>query len=901
MSRAKGATSSSLDSKQISEHEWPARDLNIKSPTNTQENPELLAEVQALVEKERKLMELQLLEKDRELQELRDSLEAKREGQRQSMRMKQRRNTFEPDESKSSDPQLYRVADLYDSEEEDDIDDDVDDEVSEGELGMYTDLSGVKLDLGNTEMLEKLTALHLSRQGVNDPMIERLGKAIVHVPTLQILDLSYNDLGDSCTGLLAQILSNRAVMLKELYLQGNRLHLIGAQTLGKALLRNEVLECLNLSDNPFADDPDAGRVLGELFGTAKNSLRSLTISLGDPRHDRSSLTKKGNTATFIMRVMSAHCNITSLGMCFRSLPKAAVVTLASEGLSTAYLRELDLSMAFIGSTGAVSIAKAMIRAQNTMGGLDVQDPKFQAKLREATRENFHLLEKLVLRMNAIGSLGASWLAKAIASSFTLKYIDLSSNELTDTSAGQLASALLNTEAPLYELNLARNKFYRADLDNSQTGAERLCEAVKLKTSLRSLGPSEHLFFSINMRKRLYEALQVDRGISADAEDTENNVAGAIEVYNQAKRVSLQSLCVEPTDRSVDICEVTLPPALGDEFDTLLLWETDPPMEWRVLRERRNQVVGEAKADVISAGDSHQNGHLVASTQRGDPRKSWMQYEVSTKGWRSGDKLIIELRPDMKSGPGHSMWKGTYMQKLSVRAIVENKNQLKQVRHVSPSPRGHKSSDVASASVNTRTSRLTVIQERNWELETSILVDGRNAANSFHRLHDFYVHAGTRRGSLQLEWNIRIEKVGTGSALRDRRTPNGGILGMQWRITKNGSASTALLGDEDLCRVTNLEKALDYVQFKVSLEKLDVFVGDTLALWVRLPEHVLHRVRGRQLFTLRSTSTRLLHMSPPFEASERHDEDENLPPVLVSLNLAGPDPFRLENQITNLWA
>ncbi|GBG32751.1 NACHT, LRR and PYD domains-containing protein 5 [Hondaea fermentalgiana] len=777
-----------------------------------------------------------------------------------------------------------------------------DEDTSDGEadytLGTYTDTAGRKLDLSDTESLVNLASLHLNGQGVNDPMLAQLGKALVHLPHLRVLDLSSNALADSCAGLVAQILAQRGSGLEELSLRDNRLRLAGAQTVGRALLRNETLKSLDLSENLFAEDPAAGKVLGELFGEARNVLSRLVISLRDPRNDRASMTKRGSTATFVSRIMSAHCSITALGLVQRSLPKAALVALASEGVSKAYLRVLDLSMAFIGSQGAVILSKAMIRADALMRGADVHASRYQSKLREASRESFHLLEELVLRMNGIGALGASWLAKAIASSFTLKRVNLAANELTDACAGRLARALTETEAPINELNLARNKFYRADLETTQRGAEVLCKAVKETSSLVSLGPPEHLLFSVGIKRRLLEALRHDR---ADArhetgvlDDKVKRSSGTIELYAMSERTQLAQLLASPTAASVDLCTFSLPPGLGTVRSLRVVWETDPPLEWRVMRERRVQAVGDPSIEVCCAGDSHACGRLVAAKKRGERQRSWMRYEVDTVEWQSGDKLILEVRPEPAEGT--SSWKGCYVQSLSVQATVEGADaRLTEAK-------GESARDEEKTDSTEEAGRcIRLLQDRSWEFESSVLIDGRNTANAFLRVHDFYVHAGVRGGELQLAWDMRIEKVGSGEPLRDRRAPNGGTIGVQWRITKNGTASTALSGDEDSARLPAGQDVEDmsYAHYRVSLRTLDVFVGDTLSLWVRFPAHVLQRMRTRQLLTLRSTYTRLLHVSA--QVSNDEDMDEEDASDAVPINLAGPDPFRLDARAAYLWA
>lgn len=144
------------------------------------------------------------------------------------------------------------------------------------------------------------------------------------------------------------------------------------------------------------------------------------------------------------------------------LPGAAVAVLASEGLAMQYLVELDLRGALLGAGGAAVLCKTMLKACRDAGALagGASSAFASGTAAASARGRLHLVEKLGLRMNAIGPVGCGWVARVVAASPQLLELDLASNDLSDSCCGALAAALaVNAFSKLRRLDLSRNRFF----------------------------------------------------------------------------------------------------------------------------------------------------------------------------------------------------------------------------------------------------------------------------------------------------------------------------------------------------------------------------------------------------------------------------------------------------------
>ncbi len=793
------------------------------------EGGELLENVQSLINKERELLELQLLEKERELDELRNTV-AKQQAQlvkttteayagvESKKRRRSKKFTFVESESGSSSSSSSSSSDEEEEEKRDLVD--------------------------FRETLKDSDSLLLANERINESSLEHLLKAIVHAPKLRVLDLSENMMGESCAGILCEILSHPKVGLERVILSRNRFRLSAAQMLIRAAQRNGGIRELDLSENPFSEDGESGKILGAML--AGSGIERIVISIRDPRAVRGSNTKNGNCASFLTSLFGPHSDVSRLGLVQSSIPKVAVSILASEGISKGMLREVDLSMAFIGSSGATILGKALCKAHRELMD-DKKSVHKRISVRAASgRETLHFVERLVLKMNGIGPAGSVWIARAIATSRTLQHVDLSSNDLYDGCAAHLAVALTKTSAPLSVLDLAGNPFYRAAND-SQRGAQALVTAVKNKQELVSLGRPDLLRFSVGIKRSLITALENH----APRQQGANNAQLVPLLYQEDGCRSLWSK--KPGNGHVELVRVRVPPVGVSPYRLRVEWQTNLGVEWRLVRERVVTEYSDPLYEVVNAGD-------VGST-----KGTWQQYFCESDGWEPGDMLCLEAAVQ---GAGEKV------QKISVRLV--------QGQVLAPTPR------IVSNLGQTplcfkggETSR--VIHFRNWTTTLRCQADRKIASNLFIKAHDIFVHGGARQGKFLLEWNVAVRTL-DGQVLKSKTA---GMLGVEWKIVKNGSNQQVLRGAQHASRCTPhgvlAQTWRNHASYSVDLSPLHVFVGDVVSLWLKVPGDALHKKKRPLDISLAMTQLVL-------------DSHVQVP----RLELAGRDPFSVGTEAFT-WA
>lgn len=99
-----------------------------------------------------------------------------------------------------------------------------------------------------------LTHLDLSHTKIDGPAsIAPLTSAIETHPTLQVVKLSYNNLGETCATLVGDMLTQPSCAVQELDVSWNQICKTGAIAIGRSLRTNTMLKKLNLAMNRFAD------------------------------------------------------------------------------------------------------------------------------------------------------------------------------------------------------------------------------------------------------------------------------------------------------------------------------------------------------------------------------------------------------------------------------------------------------------------------------------------------------------------------------------------------------------------------------------------------------------------------------------------------------------------------
>ena len=262
------------------------------------EEADVVSSVKSLLQKERKLFEIELLKKDREISRLKQEKALSN-------------NNGDPDHEThafSSPPQLNALEIMNDP-----------------------------------AYLARLTELDLSQVNVSEDALYELSKVLPHVPNIIALDLSENGLGSSHANGIVAVLT--ATQLKKLNLEDNYLGAQAALTICRAVVHGNTITDLNLSANPFQKEHDVGQSLGKALCTSAR-LQRLTITLRDPRRDRDSGTSRGQSASFVSKI-GLIPSLEALSFVHAEIPAVTLKMLAQHAVRT--LQELDLSNAFIGA------------------------------------------------------------------------------------------------------------------------------------------------------------------------------------------------------------------------------------------------------------------------------------------------------------------------------------------------------------------------------------------------------------------------------------------------------------------------------------------------------------------------------------------------------------------------
>jgi len=256
-----------------------------------------------------------------------------------------------------------------------------------------------------------------------------------HHPTLSVLDLGFNEIGDAgCEAISSQAVAGN-YQLRKLYLSGNQIGEKGAVAIAGAIVQGSGLSTLHVSANRIGS---AG--LKAIAGAiAKNDIR---YASADQQHGRDGLAES----------------------------------------TTRLMEELHISSTSIDSTGFISIP-GMILSNSSLKVLCLSntniDDNDMVLLSQALSQNKSLpLESLRLSFNEITCQGVECLMNSIWGSSTMREIRLDNNRIQDRGA-QLCAVVL-TSIALETLDLAFNQV-------TTVGLKALMKNLSENTTLRSLG------------------------------------------------------------------------------------------------------------------------------------------------------------------------------------------------------------------------------------------------------------------------------------------------------------------------------------------------------------------------------------------------------------------------------
>ncbi|XP_071976236.1 NLR family CARD domain-containing protein 3 isoform X2 [Engystomops pustulosus] len=294
-----------------------------------------------------------------------------------------------------------------------------------------------------------------------------LGKALMVNHTLSCLDLHSNIIGPSGARALAEALRNNQVILC-LNLQNNRIKSEGAQHLAQSLLINRKLKALNIKKNGIG----AAGAESLAFSLKENQvLQELWLS-------SNSLGDQGAAA--LAEALTANSRLVTLELQSNSISNHGLKSLTS-GLSRNHsLRNLNLRENSISIEGAQALAQAL-QKNTSLTNLDLtanllHDEGVEA-LSLALREN-RSLESLHLQWNFLRVGSARSLAGALHVNQSLRCLDLQENAIGDEGACLLAAALRE--------NATLCALYLQGAAVGPLGAQSLAEALIVNKSLTTL-------------------------------------------------------------------------------------------------------------------------------------------------------------------------------------------------------------------------------------------------------------------------------------------------------------------------------------------------------------------------------------------------------------------------------
>ncbi|XP_038656780.1 NACHT, LRR and PYD domains-containing protein 3-like isoform X1 [Scyliorhinus canicula] len=338
--------------------------------------------------------------------------------------------------------------------------------------------SGVKLlsvVLMNSH--SKIQKLKLDNNSLTDSCAEHL--ASTHISdiidinqSLTDLDLSHNNLGDSGVKLLSVALRNPDCKIQKLNLYHNALAHSCAEDLTSALSTNRSLLELDLGDNKLGDsgvkllsvvlrDPDCKI---QKLNLCRNKLTSssaeelnLTDSTNQPLMDLElSSNTLGDSGVQVQSVAlrNPDCKIQKLKLDHNTLSGSCAEDLASTHSINQSLTDLDLSHNNLGDSGVKLLSLAL-------GNPDCRIQKLKL-------DNTNLLDYC-----------AEDFTSALGTNQSLTDLDLSWNNLRESSVKLLSIALGNPECKMQKLNLGHNSF-------TDSCAEDLASGLSTNQSLTDL-------------------------------------------------------------------------------------------------------------------------------------------------------------------------------------------------------------------------------------------------------------------------------------------------------------------------------------------------------------------------------------------------------------------------------
>ncbi|XP_064419072.1 NACHT, LRR and PYD domains-containing protein 3-like [Latimeria chalumnae] len=346
----------------------------------------------------------------------------------------------------------------------------------------------------------KLSKLILCRNDITEGCCKELASSLLHIPSLKKLDLSNNHFGEAGLALLCVALREPDFRLQNLKLEGNDLTSTCCVDLADALSSNQHLQKLNLSYNPLKDQ--GVNLLVSALGSPDAQLQVLKIK-------NTSLTKV--CCEDIASCLQSNQSLRALDLSRNKLTDSGLELLLSGRMTASWkLKKLVLHDCRLSPVFGEVLADAL-RSGWCLQSLEVGHNNLGLggiqKLCAVLRDHSTKLEILSLLLNNIPSEGCKDLAFALTENETLTGLHLGYNRLWDSGIKILSDALRNSRCKISILQLSYVGLSDVGLKDLLLALDRKETLVNLNLSLNqitdsSLEPLCHFLLNCTSLQRI---------------------------------------------------------------------------------------------------------------------------------------------------------------------------------------------------------------------------------------------------------------------------------------------------------------------------------------------------------------------------------------------------------------
>ena len=301
----------------------------------------------------------------------------------------------------------------------------------------------------------ELEHLDLSCCGLQELGFDLLLEAVNKNATkLKYIDLKSNAIGDALCTNVAKCIVNNKYTLKHLCLSNCALEEDGLLRIAEAFKQNNLLIDLDISSNFITDKASTTLATADLF-FKKSQLQYLNISYC--RWQKNSLSE-----LLVATMNNRYLKYINLSGC--SLDSGVVHYLAGTLNANDTLEKLILANCALNSKGLISIFVAL-RNLTTLRYLDLSDNQITDEAVTALAEAIFCNHLLHLNLsNCLQDAKSSVIVTAIANRVTFKSLDLSNNGISDEGAAFMTSAIVANKY-LRHINLSNNCFNNKSIES----------------------------------------------------------------------------------------------------------------------------------------------------------------------------------------------------------------------------------------------------------------------------------------------------------------------------------------------------------------------------------------------------------------------------------------------------